>query len=230
LLGIHIPIIMAEEVVARRLSPDETPRFINIITAAFSNTAITTSFMIEIDSTPPPYPSPLIDSSRRRRHFTQGITDTAESGGELVEAGSWSAVALWEPPDFKGKVFLDVGISGPLRSEWKQRVEEAKVKHLASADGQLRACYHLAFLARNPDIASVPGSITAVIKPFLDRAKAEGVPAWLEATYPRATAVYEKHGFRLVETITFGESKVNAEGWPEEGGEGIKGYCMIFDP
>ncbi|ETI22858.1 hypothetical protein G647_06935 [Cladophialophora carrionii CBS 160.54] len=237
-------------------SQDEMSQFVSIITAAFSDTALTTAFIADIDSTPPPYPSPLIDPARRRRHFSQGILDSAAAGAELVQAGNWSAIALWEPPSFQGKTFIDSKARPPaLLSEWRGRVKQAKAKYLAkpsprtpsstdedsNSDSnsnasqpdpdsvQLRPFYHLSFLARNPSVGRVPGSINAVITPFLERAKAENVPAWLEATSLQAVNVYLHFGFRIVETITVGAGKVDAAGWPAEDGEGVTAWAMIFD-
>lgn len=136
----------------------------------------------------------------------------------MVEAGDWSAIASWEPPHFKGKSFAVTGTTGPMRKAWRARIAELKPERH----------WHLQFLARNPDVPLVSGSITAVIQPFLARARAEGVPAWLEAVDERSVKLYERFGFRLVEKVTMGKGQVNALGWPEEGGEGVSGWCMIY--
>jgi hypothetical protein len=243
-------------------SKEDIQKFIAIIADAFEETALTTAFISEIDATPPPYPSTSIDTARRHRHFAQGILDSAGSGAELVQAGNWSAIALWEPPSYVGKPFIDSKARpGPLLSEWKARVKAAQRRCLAitparsgdhdqvdstrtspevsasesesveaaTEETKLRPFYHLSFLARNPSSPRVPGSINAVISPFLERARAENVPAWLEATTRQAATVYAHHGFRLVEAITIGAGKVDAKGWPKEGGEGVTAYAMIFD-
>lgn len=226
--------------------------FIDIITAAFASTALTTSFIVDADKTPPPYPSALIDTSRRHRHFSQGIQDSAISDAELVQAGDWSAIALWEPPCFEGKAFIDSKARpGVLLSEWRARVKAAKEKHLSipsnpSTDSesatssnsdsetapQLRPFYHLSFLARNPSSPRVAGSINAVMAPFLARARAEGVPAWLEATTPQAVKVYLHFGFRVVEEIVLGKGKVDAQGWPavDSNADGVTAWAMVYDP
>jgi hypothetical protein len=198
----------------------DVSRFTDIIATSFHATSLTNAFIVEIDSTPPPYPSPLVDFDRRRRHFAAGIQDEANQGAELVEAGDWSAIACWEPPNFKGTPFALTSSSSALRAEWRDRIAAVRPKS---------PHYHLQFLARNPEIPSVRGAITAIIQPFLDRARAEGVPAWLEAVDEHSVKVYEHFGFRLVEKITLGRGKHNSLGWPEEGGEGFSGWCMIYD-
>ncbi len=105
-----------------------------------------------------------------------------------------------------------------MRKTWRERIAELKPEKY----------YHLQFLARNPDVPLIPGAVTAVIQPFLDRARAEGVPAWLEAVDERSVRLYEHFGFHLVEKVTMGKGKVNAFGWPEDGGEGVSGWCMIY--
>ncbi|EXJ68930.1 uncharacterized protein A1O5_07862 [Cladophialophora psammophila CBS 110553] len=251
-------------------SQTDIATFISIITAAFSSTALTTAFIVDIDKTPPPYPSPLVDAARRERHFSRGILESAASGAELVHAGDWSAIALWETPTYQGKPFIDSKAQpGPLLSEWRDRVKAAKAKYLAvpavsnatsananaeesnsnspaasvsesssdhhsqdnTQERQLRPFYHLSFLARNPAKQRVQGSIKAVMTPFLERAKAEGVPAWLEATTPQAVRLYIHFGFRVVEEIVVGKGSVDALGWPAAGdsAEGVKAWAMIFD-
>lgn len=216
-------------------SKDDIDHFITVIVDSFSSVALTTAFIVNNDSTPPPYPSPLIDSSRRQRHFAQGIIDSAESGAELVQAGNWSAVALWEGPTYQGKPFIESKARpGPLLAEWRGKVMEAKKKYLSAPSSptdasQIRPFYHLSFLARNPSAPKVSGSIAAVIEPFLQRARDEGVPAWLEATTRQAATVYEHFGFRLVEEITIGVGSIDCQGWPKEDGEGVTAYAMIYD-
>ncbi|KAK5086153.1 hypothetical protein LTR70_010388 [Exophiala xenobiotica] len=220
------------------IDPDHEPsmnRFLDGIAASFSNTMLSRAFITEIDNTPPPYPSPSINGPRIRRHLTPGITDGAHSGAELVEAGDFSALALWETTSYRGVPFTDsLRNVGPIRGEWRTKVRQCKEKYIGletKGDGKedFKPFYHLGFLARNPDQKAVPGAISAVVKPWLKRAEEEGVPVWLEATYEHAVDVYKNWGFRLVETIRIGEGSRSAEGWPEEGGEGVCGYAMIYD-
>ena len=232
-------------------SSTDLNNFINIITEAFASTALTNAFIVDNDRTPPPYPSPSIDANRRRRHFAQGILDSAYSNAELVQAGNWSAIALWEPPSYQGKAFIDSKARpGVLLTEWRGRVNAAKARNLAvrsnpstdsesnsasdseNGETQLRPYYHLSFLARNPSVPRVPGSINAVMLPFLQRAQAENVPAWLEATTPQAVKVYEHFGFRVVEEIVIGKGSLDAQGWPsiDGNGEGVTAWAMIYDP
>lgn len=204
-------------------SAGEIDRLIDVINDAFIEVPMSSTFIVEIDNTPPPYPSPLVDYARRRRHFAQGIKDQFEGGATCLQAGDWSAVAIWEPPNFQGKRFTTAGSAGPLRAEWRSRIEAAQAKHLEATP-----FWHLAFLARNSKAEAVPGAVSALVKPTLKQAKADGDPVWLEAVDERGLAIYTKWGFELVDHIRLGVGTHNKLGWPEEGGEGISGYCMIY--
>lgn len=90
--------------------------------------------------------------------------------------------------------------------------------------------YHLDFLARNPDISpKVPGAISAVVRPYLARAKQEGLSVWLEATSLDVVPLYEYFGFRVMEEILVGKGKVDRSGRLQTGGEGVKAWLMVVD-
>lgn len=210
-------------------------RFLDGIAAGFSNAAMSRCFITEVDNTPPPYPSPAFNIPRIRKHVTQGITNSAYDGAELVEAGNFSALAVWETTAYKGQPFTEtMRNAGPIREEWRIKVKDLKERYIGletKEDGSqgLKPFYHLGFLVRNPNEPSVPGAISAVMRPWLQRAENEGVPVWLEATYLHAVDVYKHFGFRLVEQVRLGVGCRDADGWPEEGGVGIRGYIMIYD-
>lgn len=217
---------MASTTVAPTASPaDNVDLVIDVVSTAFESVPLVPAFIVEIDNTPPPYPSLLIDAARRSRHFADGLRSGFESGSLCLQAGDWSAVAVWEPPEFKGKPFFQTGSGGPLRNAWRARIEAAKAKYLEG-----KPFWHLAFLARNPKGPAVPGATSAVVRPILEKARADGVPVWLEAVDERGVAIYTHWGFELVEHVVLGAGTHGKHGWPEEGGEGVSGYCMIYRP
>lgn len=75
------------------------------------------------------------------------------------------------------------------------------------------------------------GVARALIAPFLEKARQDNVPAWLEAINDHARDVYAHFGFHVVETVRIGEGKVDSTG-NVAGGErqGILVYGMIFEP
>jgi hypothetical protein len=204
----------------------------SIITTSFASVPLTNTFINEISSYPPPYPSPLLTPSRRHAHFSPGILSGHASGSLILQAASYSAISIWEPPSYAGAPFTAVGAAGPLRNAWRERIEAAKAREL-----QGKPFWHLAFLARNQDpaVQQVKGAVSAVVKPTLEEARRDKVPVWLEAVDERGVAIYTGWGFELVETVILGKSTHGADGWPVEGREGVepvgvKGYCMVFRP
>lgn len=210
-------------------------RFLDGMAAGFCDAAMSRAFITEVDKTPPPYPSPAVNVARIRKHITQGITNSAYDGAELVEAGNYSALAVWETTTYRGQPFTETMRNmGPIREEWRAVVREYKEKYVGletKKDGSqdFKPFYHLGFLVRNPNEPSVPGAISAVMRPWLQRAEDEGVPVWLEATNPHAVEVYKHLGFRLVEQVKIAVGARDAIGWPKDGGEGVSAYAMIYD-
>ncbi len=60
--------------------------------------------------------------------------------------------------------------------------------------------HYLQFLGVEPD-SQGEGVGSALLRPVLDRCDRDGVPAYLEATCERNVALYERHGFAIVEEI-----------------------------
>lgn len=234
-------------------SPEYLDRFISSIASAFHNTFLTTAFICEIDAIPPPYPPAVpspITQARCAQHFARGIRESvsnppshSQHNAILTEAGGWAAVASWEPPSYSGPAFSEAKSNpGPVLSEWKAATARMRAQNVGYADNESRAVdgtekrsvklkphYHLAFFARVPGREDVKGAISAVMLPFLAKARDEGVPVWLEATDPHAVAVYEHYGFRICEKVTVGVGRVGADGWPKEGAEGVTAWGMLWD-
>lgn len=98
-------------------------------------------------------------------------------------------------------------------------------------DYETRPFYHLAMLGRDPDQdeAKAQAAVDACLKPFLENAKQEGVPVWTEASTVEKKQENEGWGFRVAEEVVIGKGRVDSNGWPEEGGEGVKCWAMIYD-
>jgi hypothetical protein len=65
--------------------------------------------------------------------------------------------------------------------------------------------------------------------PYIARARAEGIPLWLESISEHSRQVYEHLGFRTVAEARMGVGKANAKGELEEDGEGVLVYGMICE-
>jgi ribosomal protein S18 acetylase RimI-like enzyme len=60
--------------------------------------------------------------------------------------------------------------------------------------------YYLPFVGVQPDWQA-RGIGSALLRPVLERCDRDGVPAYLEASSERNLALYERHGFEVVETL-----------------------------
>jgi hypothetical protein len=98
-------------------------------------------------------------------------------------------------------------------------------------DFETRAFYHLAMIARDPDAPADKSTAAykACMDYFLNKAKEEEVPVWLETAAASAKDEFEKLGFRVCEEVVIGKGRVDAKGWPQQGGEGVRTWAMIWD-
>ena len=78
-------------------------------------------------------------------------------------------------------------------------------------------------------LMSVAGVVSAILQTYLDKAKADGVPVWLESTNQHACDVYLHFGFRHAEVFKIGVGKADKDGYRVDGGEGITLHTMIFE-
>jgi len=96
-------------------------------------------------------------------------------------------------------------------------------------DFETRPFYHLAMLARDGGKEGSAEAVRACMDVFLDKARKEEVPIWLETATEESRKEYEGMGFRVCEEVTIGKGRVDAKGWPQDGGEGVKTWAMIWD-
>lgn len=212
-------------------SDTELSSCIKGLASAFNRVPCTNSFSLESGQTVHEYVDKAVRNSLRL-------------GGTLVEAGSTSAIALWELPSRRPAALTSSGTSrqdgentsvSPIKREWVEVIDQAKRKHIGLEiatpelkSSQIRQHYHLDFLGRNPHVPRVPGAISAVVVPFLDRAKQDQLSVWLEATSSDIVPLYEHFGFRVVEEITVGAGRFDGAGQTKEGGLGVKAWLMLI--
>lgn len=79
-------------------------------------------------------------------------------------------------------------------------------------------------------IDSELGLARAIMRHYQEKAQAENLPIWLEATTPSSRNLYLSMGFREVEEITLGKGKVNADATFKAGGSGVPLYAMLWWP
>ncbi|KAL4933253.1 uncharacterized protein BDV17DRAFT_251426 [Aspergillus undulatus] len=188
------------------------------ISRAFATNAVTSYFTRTSDTnwTGNSVPYELVI-----RDFKKSVPRKARLGAHLVEAGNFAAVAVWFPPHVvdHGKVAED---NERIRA-YTREVNRVKQQWM-----QGRKHWYLSLIARHPQ-RKEKGVIRALIQPYLEKAKAEGVPAWLEAADEHSRDVYAHFGFRTTETFRVGVGEFNSRGEFEVGGEGVPVFPMIYE-
>lgn len=97
---------------------------------------------------------------------------------------------------------------------------------------ETRTFYHLSLLVRDisADREEAAQAVKEAVAVFLERAKKEDVPIFLEASSLDSKREFEKWGFKAVEERAVGRGRVNEKWWPTEGGEGVKVWGMVYNP
>jgi GNAT superfamily N-acetyltransferase len=119
------------------------------------------------------------------------------------------------PP--KKRILLDHG----------RAVKRAKEKALTRKE--LAEYRYLLIIGTDPD-RQRQGLGGLLIEYMQARARSLGQPLWLEASNPRAKALYLRHGFEEVEEIVLGQGVVGPDGLAEKGGPGVKTWGMVWRP
>ena len=115
------------------------------------------------------------------------------------------AVSTWELPDqWKAPIGQQLLLLPAMAGAFKRHLPRV-LKALTVLEGKhpREPHYYLAFIGVDPGWQS-RGLGGAVLTPVLERCDAEGMPAFLEASTPRNRALYERHGFAVMEEFTLG--------------------------
>lgn len=107
---------------------------------------------------------------------------------------------------------------------------DCKRRFLVDAHGKKITRYHYLFFIGTDPAARGQGLASRLIKEYQQKAAAEGLPIWLEATTPRSRDVYAKVGFEETTVMKLGEGTHAASGVPGKGGPGVCIWPMIWRP
>lgn len=129
----------------------------------------------------------------RDPHTAVLLVQDSELEGEIISFAKWSLPS--STSDNEAPWIWPVGTELDILHQWTQRVEGAKSKVLGD-----EPCYHLSFLATDPDHER-RGAATILIKWGLDRCSEDKTSAYLEST-PVASALYTRLGFTPEEKIS----------------------------
>ena len=136
---------------------------------------------------------PSSDEERIERYkqvVRHQIGPSLESGAFIVEAVDFTACAAWFPPGSHNAPRGD-------QPDWNE-IDKARHKHIWSKYGQDH--WSLMLIARDPARENVPGIVSAIMRPFMQRATQEGRPIWLSTTSEHAKNIYLHYGWQVVHT------------------------------
>lgn len=99
-------------------------------------------------------------------------------------------------------------------------------------DTEVRTFFHVALLVRDTSASKqeTAQAVKQAIDVYLHKAKEADVPIFLEASSQESKDEFEARGFEAVEQTAVGQGRVDARGWPTEGGEGVKVWGMVYNP
>lgn len=145
---------------------------------------------------------PVTDIPQDISYLERRVSQYAAINATIIETAGHGAVAVWELPGGEA-------VAPKIQSDHSGRTEEIKEhnKKIKSVFEELHSLYdhildqrdhyHLAFLSKRPD-ATEKGIVSALVRPFLEKAKEEGKFVRLEAIDYHAVNVYKHWGFKVV--------------------------------
>ncbi|HUA75063.1 MAG TPA: GNAT family N-acetyltransferase [Solirubrobacteraceae bacterium] len=131
--------------------------------------------------------------------------------GHTYTTASTVGAAVWDPPgEWKPSIGLQVRLLPAMASVFRQHTPRA-LRSLTALEShhpkepRYPPHYYLAFLGVAP-VWQGRGLGAALLAPVLERCDSERVPAFLEASTPRNRALYERHGFTVMEEFKLGRT------------------------
>ncbi|KAJ5132074.1 Acyl-CoA N-acyltransferase [Penicillium atrosanguineum] len=157
----------------------------------------------------------------------------------ITEADGWKAASIVIPPGrdidnvwtlvYSGFLCIlwKIGYSGLKRlwTEFSGMTDNAKRKGLG---GQKR--YYYVFSIGTEYEHRGKGLAKAIMHYHQEKARAENLPIWLEATTETSRLLYLSMGFQEIEKLYLGKGKVAADATIQPGGPGITLYAMVWWP
>ncbi|KAL4975139.1 hypothetical protein BDW66DRAFT_167431 [Aspergillus desertorum] len=186
---------------ANPVGHDKASAIANIISRSFTTSIVSSVFFRTAESTWPPNNVPY--------------ELTMEHSGEMAGAGSHRGRRQRAHP-----------------SVCARKLDEVRMRWLRG-----RRHWYLNLIGRDSERKEkganckfgTAGVVRALVQPFLERARKDGVPAWLEAVDEHSRDVYAHFGFRSVEVFRVGVAEFNALGELEDGGKGVAMHAMIYE-
>ena len=143
------------------------------------------------------------DFMRHWRGFSMGLGGRALDHGTAFVAGDACAAALWLPPGIES----DEAAIGAVIEESVSAAKQAVLEKVVEGIGHFHpreAHWYLALVGVDPAHQG-SGLGSMLIQHGLRRCDQQGLPAYLESSNPRNTALYERHGFEVIGVIQPGD-------------------------
>jgi ribosomal protein S18 acetylase RimI-like enzyme len=138
--------------------------------------------------------------------FFSAMVEAYTPWGEIHTCDDGLAVAVWAPPGAHMPEAQAAALAATLPAvlgEYGATMRE--FRPLLDAAHPRFPHWFLHFLAVRPE-AQGRGYGSALLRPTLERADADGIPAYLDATSEDNRRLYERHGFVVQRTITLRDS------------------------
>ena len=129
---------------------------------------------------------------------------------ETFTTASVAGVAVWEPPgQWKYSAWEQLRLLPAMAGVFRRHLPRTLRALMAlesdhPAEPRAEPHYYLPFIGVDPRWQG-RGLGAAVLRPILERCDREGVPAFLEASTPRNRAMYERHGFTVMDEFALGK-------------------------
>ncbi len=184
----------------RKASAGEIPRMAGVLARAFHDDPVFTWVL-------------RADSARMRileRAFALFLRRVWIEEEETFTTASIAGVAIWEPPgQWKNGVWEQLrllpAMAGVFQRHLPRTLRSLTVLEAGHpAEPGAEAHYYLPFIGVDPKWQG-RGLGSAVLAPILERCDRENVPAFLESSTPRNRAMYERHGFTVMDEFTLGK-------------------------
>lgn len=178
----------------RRATAEDVPALVEVLARAFDDD---------------PVPNFLFKGDRRRRRglrrfFSIQLRHMYLHDGEVLTTEDTAGAALWAPPAKARPGWKDLMHLVPVLPYLSGLGAHAPdAVRLLSAVDRARpqeTHWYLATLGTDPDRQG-QGVGSALVRTVLERADAEGLPAYLESSKERNLAFYARHGFEVTGEI-----------------------------
>ena len=172
-------------------------------------------------------------------YFRALMTGAGLNNAIFEEAADWSACSVLMPPGCRAdntwtllsaglpQVLWKIGFKGCYRmlGEYAPLTDAAKAKGLKGA----KEYWYIFFVATDKPSRG-KGLSSALLRKAQERAQADGLPLWLEATTEYSWKLYAKLGFETVEELRLGEGVAAVSGTQCKGGPGLPIWAMVWWP